>query len=65
MARDLGSFRLILKTGFNQQHYEGKSVDVDKVKAIVDVEQGSTISCVDNGDYYKFLEATQEWVLQQ
>ena len=63
--RDIGSFECVATSGINQKHYEGLSTDVDKILAVNDLGAGSSISCVDNGDYYKFHAKSKTWYKQE
>ena len=62
---DLGSFECVGTEG-NKRYYEGFSTDAPaKLPKYDDLGAGSTATCLDNGDFYKYHAKTKEWVLQQ
>ena len=63
-VHDLGSFECVGTEG-NKRFYEGFSADApEKLPKYDDLGAGSTATCLDNGDYYKYHAKSKEWVLQ-
>ena len=61
---DLGSFECIGRED-NKRYYEGFSADAPhKLPKYDDLGAGSTATCLDNGDYYKYHAKSKEWILQ-
>lgn len=61
---DLGSFECVDRDG-NKRYYEGLSADAPhKLPKYEDLGAGSSATCLDNGDYYKYHAKTKEWILQ-
>lgn len=61
---DLGSFECVGFDG-NQRYYEGFSADApDKLPKYDNLGAGSTATCLDNGDFYKYHAKSKEWIPQ-
>ena len=60
---DLGNWECIEVEG-NRRHYAGFSNEIDKLPRYATLGTGSTASCYDNGDYYKFHSKVNDWFKQ-
>ena len=61
---DLGSFECVGTEG-NQRYYEGLSADApDKLPKYDNLGAGSSATCLDNGDYYKYHAKSKTWYKQ-
>lgn len=61
---DLGSFECVAVDG-NKRSYEGLSADApDKLPKYADLGAGSSATCLDTGDYYKYHAKSKEWYKQ-
>lgn len=57
---DLGSFVATSVEG-NIRNYAGLSKDVGKLPKYDDLETGSSATCIDTADIYKYEKTTKTW----